>query len=161
MRALVQRVHRAHVDVLEDGARRRTGEIGQGLCVLLGVTHDDNEAVARRAAEKVANLRLFAAEETPRSASAPGAKVAALEVSCLDIDGGVLVVSQFTLYGDTRKGRRPSFVGAARPEQAEPLVEVFVARLRELGLTVGTGVFGAQMDVDLVNDGPLTLLVEV
>ncbi len=125
------------------------GEIGPGLCVLVGVTHDDDEAAARRLAEKVWALRIFDDAE------------GVMNHSLADTGGGVLVVSQFTLYGDTRKGRRPSWAHAARPEQAEPLVEEFAATLRVLGPAVATGVFGAHMAVEIVNDGPVTLLVEV
>jgi len=145
MRALVQRVSRASVRV-DDVA---VGEIGVGLCVLLGVTHDDSEIDARKLAEKVWHLRVF-----------PDAD-GAMNVSLAESGGEALVVSQFTLYGDTARGRRPSWVAAARPEHAEPLVEVFVAALRGLGATVATGVFGADMQVELVNDGPVTLMLEV
>jgi D-tyrosyl-tRNA(Tyr) deacylase len=145
MRALVQRVRRARV-VVDDVA---VGEIGVGLCVLLGVTHDDSEIDARKLAEKVWHLRVF-----------PDAD-GAMNVSLAESGGEALVVSQFTLYGDTARGRRPSWVAAARPEHAEPLVEVFVAALRDLGARVATGVFGADMLVELVNDGPVTLLLEV
>jgi D-tyrosyl-tRNA(Tyr) deacylase len=125
------------------------GEIGVGLCVLVGVTHDDTEADARRLADKVWNLRVF-----------PDAD-GAMNLPLADAGGGALVVSQFTLYGDTARGRRPSWVAAARPEQAEPLVDAFATALRELGATVATGVFGADMHVELVNDGPVTLMLEV
>jgi D-aminoacyl-tRNA deacylase len=145
VRALVQRVTQATVSV--DG--EAVGEIGQGLCVLVGVTHDDDEAVARRLAEKVWNLRIFD--------DADGVMNAPLSA----VGGAALVVSQFTLYGDTRKGRRPSWLDAARPEHAEPLVTAFAGALRELGATVATGVFGADMAVALSNDGPVTLLVEL
>ena len=138
MRALVQRVSRAAVRV--DG--EVVGEIGPGLLVLLGVTHGDDEAVGDRLADKVAALRIFE--------DADGKLNEALG------DRGVLVVSQFTLYGDTRKGNRPSFVAAAPPEVAEPLYERFRARLGAAG-----GRFGAHMDVELVNDGPVTLLLEL
>jgi D-tyrosyl-tRNA(Tyr) deacylase len=145
MRALVQRVSRASVSV--DGAI--VGEIGIGVCVLVGVTHDDTEADARKLAEKVWHLRVF-----------PDAD-GAMNVPLAEAGGQALVVSQFTLYGDTARGRRPSWVAAARPEQAEPLVDRFAAALRDLGATVATGVFGADMQVELVNDGPVTLLLEV
>ena len=138
MRALVQRVSRAAVRV--DG--EVVGEIGPGLLVLLGVTHGDDEAVCDRLADKVAALRIFE--------DAGGKLNEALG------DRGVLVVSQFTLYGDTRKGNRPSFVAAAPPEVAEPLYERFRARLGAAG-----GRFGAHMGVELVNDGPVTLLLEL
>ena len=138
MRALVQRVSRAAVRV--DG--EVVGEIGAGLLVLLGVTHGDDGAVCDRLADKVAALRVFE-DSGGRLNEALG-------------DRGVLVVSQFTLYGDTRKGNRPSFVAAAPPEVAEPLYERFRARLGAAG-----GRFGAHMDVELVNDGPVTLLLEL
>jgi D-tyrosyl-tRNA(Tyr) deacylase len=139
MRALVQRVSRAVVRV--DGAAVAT--IGPGLLVLLGVTHDDDAATADRLADKVAALRIFEDAEG-RMNEALG-------------DGrAVLVVSQFTLYGDARRGNRPSFVAAARPEQAEPLYERFRARLGAAG-----GVFGAHMEVELINDGPVTILLEL
>jgi len=145
MRALVQRVRLARVVV--DGAV--VGEIGVGLCVLVGVTHDDTEADARKLAEKVWHLRVF-----------PDAD-GTMTVPLAEAGGAALVVSQFTLYGDTARGRRPSWVAAARPEQAEPLVDAFVTALRGLGATVATGVFGADMQVELVNDGPVTLMLEV
>ena len=145
MRALVQRVSRASVRV--DGAV--VGEIGVGLCVLVGVTHDDTDADARKLADKVWNLRVF-----------PDAD-GMMNLSLADAGGETLVVSQFTLYGDTARGRRPSWVAAARPELAEPLVDVFAAALRDLGASVAAGVFGADMQVELVNDGPVTLMLEV
>jgi D-tyrosyl-tRNA(Tyr) deacylase len=145
MRALVQRVSRASVSV--DGGV--VGAIERGLCVLVGVTHDDTEAQARKLADKVWNLRVF-----------PDAD-GTMNVPLAEASGEALVVSQFTLYGDTARGRRPSWVNAARPEQAEPLVDAFATALRELGATVATGVFGADMQVELVNDGPVTLMLEV
>jgi len=145
VRALVQRVSRAAVHV--DG--EVVGAVGPGLCVLVGVTHDDGEREAVRLAEKVWHLRIFEDDD------------GAMNRSVADTSGEVLVVSQFTLYGDTRKGRRPSWIDAARPEHAEPLVDRFADALRDLGATVATGVFGADMQVELVNDGPVTLLVEV
>ena len=145
MRALVQRVTEARVRV--DG--EIVGEIGVGLCVLVGVTHTDDDAVARKIAEKLWNLRIFD--------DADGV----MNHSVADAGGQILVVSQFTLYGDTRKGRRPSWVAAAPPEQAEPLVETVAAALTDLGAQVKAGRFRADMAVELVNDGPVTLLVEV
>jgi D-aminoacyl-tRNA deacylase len=139
MRALVQRVSRAAVDV--DGAR--VGEIGPGLLVLLGITHDDTEADADKLADKIRALRIF-----------PDADGRMNEP--LGDERAVLCISQFTLYGDARKGNRPAYVAAARPEQAEPLYERFCDRLG-----AQRGVFGAHMDVELVNDGPVTLLLEV
>jgi D-aminoacyl-tRNA deacylase len=144
MRALVQRVSKARVRV--DG--EVVGEIGPGLCVLVGVTHDDGISVAGRLAEKIWNLRIF--DDADGFMNLPVA----------DVGGRVLVVSQFTLYGDTRRGRRPSWVAAAAPEQAAPLVDVFSATLRDLGGEVATGRFGAHMQVELINDGPVTLLIE-
>jgi len=153
----VQRVSEARVRVLGAGGEEPVaqvvgqvlGEIGPGLCVLVGVTHTDDEAVARRVAEKLWHLRIFD--------DADGV----MNHSLAEVGGQILVVSQFTLYGDTRKGRRPSWVAAAPPEQAEPLVEAVVAALTDLGAHVATGRFRADMAVELVNDGPVTLLVEV
>lgn len=145
MRALVQRVTRAEVRV--DGAA--VGTIGTGLLVLVGVTHTDDDDAASRLAAKVAHLRVFEDDG------------GVMNRSVLDVGGGVLVVSQFTLYGDTRRGRRPSWTDAARPEHAEPLVRAFVNALRDEGVTVETGRFGADMAVELVNDGPVTLALEV
>lgn len=145
MRALIQRVSRASVEV--DGAV--VGEIGRGLLALVGVTHDDDADKATRLAQKVLTLRIFADEDGVMNRSAA------------DTDGAVLVVSQFTLYGDTSGGRRPSWIAAAPPEVAEPLVERFAETLREAGATVAEGRFGAHMDVALVNDGPVTLLLEL
>jgi D-tyrosyl-tRNA(Tyr) deacylase len=144
MRAVVQRVSRAAVSV--DGAV--TGAIERGLLVLLGVAPGDTEAEARWLADKVVGLRIF-----PDAEGKMNRDVA-------EAGGGVLVVSQFTLYGDCRKGRRPSFVGAAPPEVAEPLYEAFVLAVRANGLPAATGRFGAMMQVELVNDGPVTLLVD-
>jgi D-aminoacyl-tRNA deacylase len=144
MRALVQRVSEARVAV--DG--RVEGEIGIGLVVLLGITHTDTAEQASYLAGKVAGLRIFE--------DADGKMNRAVS----DVGGGVLVVSQFTLYGDCRKGRRPSFDAAARPDQAQVFYEAFVTDLRALGVPVATGVFQAHMQVALVNDGPVTLMLE-
>lgn len=144
MRVLLQRVSRAAVRV--DG--RTTGEIARGFCLLVGFTHGDTDAHCVWMADKVTGLRLFADAEGK------------MNLGLDDVGGAVLVVSQFTLYGDAAKGRRPSFVDAARPEVAVPLYERFVSLLRERGLTVATGEFGAMMDVELVNDGPVTLWLE-
>ena len=144
MRVVLQRV--SHASVTVDG--RVTGEIGQGLLVLLGVGPDDGEEQLAWMVRKVAGLRIFE--------DADGR----MNRSVKDVGGGVLVVSQFTLYGDVRKGRRPSFTGAAHPDVAEPLYEQFCARMEAEGLPVGRGVFGAHMDVALTNDGPVTLIVE-
>ena len=144
MRAVVQRVSAASVTV--DGVV--VGQIGAGFLVLLGVTHDDGAAEATLLARKIAGLRVF--EDN-------GGK---MNLALADIGGAVLAVSQFTLYGDVRKGRRPSFIDAARPEHAEPLCDRFVELLRAEGFAVETGVFGAQMAVQLVNDGPVTLWLD-
>jgi D-tyrosyl-tRNA(Tyr) deacylase len=145
MRALVQRVTRARVQVDAE----TVGEIGAGLCVLVGVTHDDTEADAVKLAAKVRDLRVFDDD------------AGAMNRSLAETGGAALVVSQFTLYGDTRKGRRPSWGAAAAPELAEPLIAAFVRELRELGAPVETGRFRADMAVELVNDGPVTLMIEV
>jgi D-tyrosyl-tRNA(Tyr) deacylase len=144
VRALVQRVARARVSV----AGKVSGEIGAGLLVLLGVRHRDGEPEARWLAGKVAGLRVF------------GDVAGRMNLDVRDVGGGVLVVPQFTLYGDTRHGRRPDFTEAAHPEQAEPLVRRFCTSLVEAGLRVEEGVFRAHMVVELINDGPVTLLVE-
>ena len=148
MRVLLQRVSRAEVRIREAGGDRVSGRIGRGYLLLVGITHDDDEARLAWMAEKVAGLRLFADAEEK------------MNLALGDVGGALLVVSQFTLYGDAAKGRRPSFVGAARPETAVPRYERFVALLRERGLAVETGEFGAMMDVELVNDGPVTLWLE-
>jgi D-tyrosyl-tRNA(Tyr) deacylase len=144
MRVLLQRVSTASVTVEGEVV----SQIGRGFLLLVGVTHDDGEEEASWLANKVAGLRLFE--------DADGK----MNLSLADVDGEILVVSQFTLYGDTRKGRRPSFVSAARPEQAEPLVDRFCELMREQGATVKQGRFGAMMDVSLHNDGPVTLMLE-
>jgi D-aminoacyl-tRNA deacylase len=144
VRVLLQRVSRAEVRVGD----RVPGRIGRGFLLLVGFTGTDGESQVAWMADKVAGLRLFADDE--------GKMNRALD----EVGGAVLVVSQFTLYGDAGKGRRPSFVAAARPEQAIPLYEAFVRALRERGLAVATGEFGAMMDVELVNDGPVTLWLE-
>ncbi|HEY0035414.1 MAG TPA: D-aminoacyl-tRNA deacylase [Longimicrobium sp.] len=144
MRIVLQRVARARVTVGE----RVTGEIGPGLLLLVGFTEGDGDDALAWMAEKVAGLRIFADDEGKMNRSVQ------------DAGGGLLVVSQFTLYGDTRKGRRPSFVEAARPEIAIPLYERFLQMLRATGLPVQTGEFGAMMQVELVNDGPVTLILE-
>ena len=148
MRVLLQRVSRAEVRIREGDAVRAAGRIGRGFLLLVGFTHDDGEAQVSWMAEKVAGLRLFADAEDK------------MNLALADVGGALLVVSQFTLYGDAAKGRRPSFIDAARPEHAIPLYERFVAALRALGVPVETGEFGAMMDVELVNDGPVTLWLE-
>ncbi len=144
MRALIQRVTRAQCTV----AGRITGEIGTGLVALVGATHADSAADAAWLARKVAGLRVFAdeAQQMNRDVAAAG--------------GAVLAIPQFTLYGDARRGRRPEFLAAARPEQAEPLYEQFCAALAACGVRVARGVFRAHMEVELVNDGPVTLMIE-
>ncbi len=144
MRAVVQRVSRASVTV--DG--QVVGAIGRGVVVLLGVTHNDGEAEAAWLARKIAGLRIFEDEAGKMNAS------------LLDVGGEALVVSQFTLYGDARKGRRPSFTRAAPPEIAAPLVDRFAELLRQAGVPVQTGRFGAHMLVEIHNDGPVTILLE-
>jgi D-tyrosyl-tRNA(Tyr) deacylase len=143
VRAVCQRVSEARVRVAGDVV----GEIGAGLCVLLGVARGDSEADAERLAAKIARLRIFADEE------------GRFDRSLVDIGGSALVVSQFTLLADTAKGNRPSFTGAAPPEQAEALYERFCEYLRDLGIPVQQGVFGASMAVELVNDGPVTIVL--
>lgn len=154
MRGLVQRVERAAVDAVIDGQRTRVGEIGAGLCVLIGVTHADQAATASKLAEKIWFLRVLDDEQGVMNRSLADRAAAGSPAE-------VLVISQFTLYGNTEKGRRPSWIDAARPEQAEPLVAAVVERLRALGATVATGRFRTEMKVELVNDGPVTLLLEV
>ena len=144
MRVVVQRSKDASVMINGEV----TGRIDKGLVLLVGFTHTDKEEDLDYVAEKIARLRIFE-DETGK-----------MNLSVLEVGGAILSVSQFTLYGDTRKGRRPSFVDAARPEQAEPLYLLFNDKLRQLGLKVETGVFGAMMDVSLVNDGPVTFVVE-
>jgi len=144
MRAVVQRVSRAKVTV--EG--QVTGEIGPGLMILLGVGKEDTPQIAAAMAEKLANLRIF--EDSQGK----------MNLSLLDVKGSVLVVSQFTLYGDARGQRRPSFISAAPPELAKKLYEEFCEAMRRLGVTVGTGIFQAMMSVELVNEGPVTILVD-
>ena len=144
MRAVVQRVSRALVTVDSNV----TGEIAMGVLILVGVGRDDTSAVAAGMAEKIANLRIFEDDERK------------MNRSLLDVKGSALVVSQFTLYGDARGQRRPSFVAAAPSEQAKKLYEEFAEAMRRLGVTVATGVFGAMMSVELVNEGPVTVLLD-
>ena len=144
MRIVLQRVSAASVTI----AGRTVGRIDRGFCLLLGVTHGDTAAEADWLADKVAGLRLFN--------DADGK----MNLGLAEVGGSVLVVSQFTLYGDAAKGRRPSFIDAARPEEAVPLYQAFIAALRARGLAVETGEFGAAMVVDIQNDGPVTLILE-
>lgn len=144
MRAVVQKVSASKVTVDEEVV----GQINQGLMVLLGVTHDDTSKDVDYMVDKIINLRIFEDEEGK------------MNLSLKDVGGEVLAVSQFTLYGDARRGRRPSFSDAARPEVANPLYEEFVEKVKNQGINVGTGKFGAYMMVDLTNDGPVTILLE-
>ncbi len=144
MRAVVQRVRSARVVVGDEVV----GAVGRGLLVLLGVAPTDTAAEVQWLADKVVGLRIFRDADDK------------MNLAVSDVGGGVLVVSQFTLYGDCRKGRRPSFVGAAPPEIAEPLYEAFVNAVRALGVPTATGRFGAMMQVELVNDGPVTLVID-
>ena len=144
MRVVLQRVARASVSI--DG--NTVGEIGPGFCLLVGFSHADTPAQVAWMAEKIVGLRLFSDEEGK------------MNLGLAEAGGTLLVVSQFTLYGDASKGRRPSFIDAARPEVAIPLYERFIADLRATGVTVATGEFGADMQVEILNDGPVTLLLE-
>lgn len=144
MRAVVQRVSRAKVSIDDE----ITGEIGPGLLILLGITHGDSPEKGKWLAEKLVGLRIFQDEQGK------------MNRDVTDINGGMLIVSQFTLYGDCQKGRRPSFIDAAPPDIAIPLYEDFINQVKALGIPVATGRFGAMMQVELVNDGPVTLIVE-
>jgi D-tyrosyl-tRNA(Tyr) deacylase len=144
MRALLQRVIKAKVLVND----HTVASISRGLVILLGIGHNDTEDQARWLAEKIAFLRIF--EDSSSK----------FNLSLLDVDGEAIVVSQFTLFGDARKGRRPSFSDAARPELAEPMVEIFAQHLRQQGIPTQTGVFGAHMRVELTNEGPVTIWLE-
>lgn len=145
MRAVLQRVTRGSVKVENEVV----AQIGLGYVILLGIGPDDTPKIARELAEKTAYLRVFEDE------------AGKMNLSLLDVGGKAIVVSQFTLYADTSRGRRPSFINAAKPELAEPLVEVFISRLREFGIITQQGVFGAHMVVDIRNDGPVTILLEL
>lgn len=149
MRALVQRVDQAPVDSTVDGVTSRVGEIGPGLLVLVGVTHTDTEQSATKLADKIWNLRIMSDVD------------GVMNLSVADTTQNVLVVSQFTLYGDTNSGRRPSWIEAAKPEMAEPLVTKVIEELRRLGAHVATGRFRTDMKVALVNDGPVTVTINV
>jgi len=144
MRSVLQRVSRAKVTV----SGQLTGEIGPGLLILLGVGKDDTSAIASSFAEKIANLRIFEDDQQK------------MNRSLLDVKGSALVVSQFTLYGDARGQRRPSFIAAAPPDQAKALYDEFCAALRKLNIPVATGIFQAMMSVELVNEGPVTILLD-
>lgn len=144
MRLVVQRVLEARVSV--DNAC--VGKIDHGLMILVGITHDDTEAQVKFLAQKVANLRIFSDLDDK------------MNLSVLDIAGSVLAVSQFTLYADAGKGNRPSYVAAARPNVAQPLYELFINELALLGVTVASGIFGADMQVSLINDGPVTIIMD-
>ena len=149
MRALVQRVDQASVDSTVDGVTTRVGEIGPGLLVLVGVTHTDTEQSATKLADKIWNLRIMSDVD------------GVMNLSVADTTQNILVVSQFTLYGDTNSGRRPSWIEAAKPEMAEPLVTKVIEELRRLGAHVETGRFRTDMKVALVNDGPVTVTINV
>ena len=144
MRIVLQRVSEASVTVNNDVV----GAIGNGLVLLVGIGPEDSEDQAKALAEKCALLRIFEDDQGK------------MNLSLLDVGGEILAVSQFTLYGDTRKGRRPSFTGAAPPDIAEPLFDRFVDMLRQMGITVATGQFGARMRVNIINDGPVTFILE-
>jgi D-aminoacyl-tRNA deacylase len=144
MRSVVQRVSRAQVTIDEEPV----GTIGSGVVVLLGIHADDSEREARWMADKILNLRIFEDEK------------GLMNRSLLDVGGEMLIVSQFTLYGDCRKGRRPGYSSAARPERAKPLYKHFIETVKQLGITTATGRFQAMMQVELVNDGPVTLLLD-
>ena len=144
MRVLLQRVSQASVSVDD----QVVGRVGIGFVLLVGITHGDGSAEIAWMAKKVAGLRVFEDDDGK------------MNRALADVDGGILAISQFTLYGDTRKGRRPSFIDAARPEHAEPLFNQFCDLLRAENLTVETGVFGANMQVEIHNDGPITLMLE-
>ena len=148
VKALIQRVEEAAVDVVNGDSRDRVGSIGRGLFVLVGVTHNDTTADAERIAEKISHLRVFDDDD------------GVMNLSATEIGAELLIVSQFTLYGNTSKGRRPSWIAAARPEVAEPLIEHLVAQLQDRGFRVETGRFRTEMKVSIVNDGPVTVTVE-
>ena len=144
MRALIQRVSQAKVTI----EKETVGEIGRGLLVLLGITHEDTERDVDYLIEKITNLRIFPSEKS------------GFDQSVTDIKGEILVVSQFTLYGSTKKGRRPDFTASAKPEKAEGLYNLFIDKMRKTGLNISSGRFGAMMSVGLTNDGPVTLMID-
>jgi len=145
MRAVIQRVKKANVKI----DNKVTGEIGQGLLVLLAVHQDDEEKIISKMADKIMNLRIFSDQEDK------------MNLSIKDVGGEILVVSQFTLYGDCKKGNRPSFIESARPEKAIPMYEALVKYIKEQGIKVATGKFGAMMEVELINDGPVTVIIDL
>ena len=148
MRILIQRVKRASVTI-EDSPNKERREIGQGMCVLIGVTHGDDTAKADWLAEKMTGLRIFADDNGK------------INLSLKDIDGELLLVSQFSLYASCEKGRRPGFTNAAKPEEAEKLYDYFVEKVKSMGLkNIQTGNFGAEMTVEIINDGPLTFIID-
>jgi D-tyrosyl-tRNA(Tyr) deacylase len=149
MRAVVQRVRQASVSVLTGATSEVVGTIGPGLCVLVGITHGDTPAQSMKLADKLWNLRVFDDDK------------GVMNKSVADTSRELLIISQFTLYADTSAGRRPSYIAAARPEHAEPLVAAVIDHLRLLGATVATGRFRTEMHVALVNDGPVTVIIEV
>lgn len=144
MKILIQRVSEASVTV----ENKVVGKIREGFLVFLGITHNDSEKEAQFLADKVANLRVFENSEGK------------MNLSLKDVRGSVLIISQFTLYGDAIKGRRPSFTNAAKPEKAIPLYEYFISEVRKNGIKTEAGIFGAKMEVDLINSGPVTILIE-
>ncbi|OLO26198.1 D-tyrosyl-tRNA(Tyr) deacylase [Alkalihalophilus pseudofirmus] len=144
MKVVLQRVSEASVKVNEEVV----GKINSGLMLLVGITHEDTIEDVKYLSDKIVNLRIFEDEEDK------------LNLSLLDVGGQILSISQFTLYGDCRKGRRPNFMGAAKPDIAEPLYETFNEQLRQKGVQVETGIFGAMMDVQLINHGPVTLILD-
>ena len=144
MRALVQRVTQGSVAIENE----IVGEIGSGLLILLGVKHDDSEADIDYLVNKICGMRIFSDDE------------GRFDLSLTDVEGSVLIISQFTLYADTRKGRRPGFTESARPEIAIPLYELFIHKFKDLGIEVETGKFGADMKVSLINDGPVTVMID-
>jgi len=150
MRAVIQRVKKADVKI----SGQTVGKINKGLLVLLAIHKDDAEDKIKKMAEKIIKLRIFS------DPSASSGQVDKMNLSVKDVSGQVLVVSQFTLYGDSTKGNRPSFIDSARPEKAIPYYEKFISEIKASGLKVSTGKFGAMMDVSLVNDGPVTIIVE-
>ena len=149
MRALIQRVLNASVDTEVDGTTIRAGEIGKGLLVLLGITHTDTDATAKKMADKIWNLRIMEDDN------------GVMNISIADSTKNILLISQFTLYGDTNSGRRPTWTAAAKPEYAEPLVNQVVTELQQLGAHVETGRFRIYMQVASVNDGPTTVSIEI